>query len=89
MDSINKIICKYITVNWLAPWLKEGKSQVAFGNKHNVEESTVRKLKGEKEYRIPVETLYRICKERNINLSEFFKELEEKHPPIRVNKSKK
>lgn len=75
MDTNSKI-CGYITKEWLNPWLKSGKSQTAFANAHNVEESTIRKIKGTKTYRIPVETLQRICESRNIKLSEFFKLIE-------------
>ena len=75
MTDVNSKICAYITKEWLNPWLKEGKSQTSFANAHNVEESTIRKLKGTKTYRIPVETLQKICDARNINLSEFFKQV--------------
>lgn len=74
--NANSKICDYITKAWLNPWLKEGKSQTAFANAHHVEESTVRKIKGSNEYRIPVETLQRICEARNIKLSDFFKLIE-------------
>ncbi len=73
MKSINNQICSYITKEWLHPWLKEGKSQNSFAITHDIDESTIRKIKGEKEYRIPVETLIKICEARNIKLSEFFK----------------
>lgn len=72
MTSINVKICSYITKEWLFPWLKEGKSQNSFAIKHNIDESTIRKIKGKKEYRIPVETLIKICEARDIRLSEFF-----------------
>ncbi|WP_422350891.1 helix-turn-helix domain-containing protein [Flagellimonas sp.] len=73
MPNINSKICSYITKEWLFPWLKEGKSQSAFANRYNIDESTVRKIKGTKEYRIPVETLNRICEAKGLKLSEFFK----------------
>jgi len=76
MTNINVKICIYITQEWLYPWLKEGKSQNAFAIKHNVDESTIRKIKSEKEYRIPVETLNKICESRGIKLSDFFKTIE-------------
>ena len=72
MTEINSKICGYITKEWLTPWVKAGKSQTAFADAHNVEESTIRKIKGEKKYRIPVETLEKICEARNLKLSEFF-----------------
>lgn len=73
MTSINEKISSYITKEWLYPWLKEGKSQNAFAFKHNIDESTVRKIKGKNEYRIPVETLIKICEARGVKLSDFFK----------------
>ncbi|WP_339700751.1 transcriptional regulator [uncultured Marixanthomonas sp.] len=73
MADINKLISEYITKEWLTPWLNSNKSQRAFADHHNIEESIVRKIKSTEEYRIPVETLYKICQSRNITLSEFFK----------------
>jgi DNA-binding Xre family transcriptional regulator len=61
MIDINEKICTYITKNWLIPWLKENKSQNSFAKNHDIEESTVRKIKSDTTYRIPVETLYKIC----------------------------
>ncbi len=72
MIDINEKICYYITKNWLIPWLKENKSQNSFAKNHDIEESTVRKIKSDNAYRIPVETLYRICKARKITLEQFF-----------------
>ncbi len=76
MVRINKIICEYITKEWLTPWLNSNKSQRSFADHHNIEESIVRKIKSPKEYRIPVESLYKICESRNITLSDFFKLIE-------------
>ena len=76
MTGINKIISEYITKEWLTPWLNSNKSQRSFADYHNIEESIVRKIKSTKEYRIPVETLHKICESRNISLSEFFMEIE-------------
>ncbi|MFH6987960.1 helix-turn-helix domain-containing protein [Flavobacterium collinsii] len=73
MVDVNDRICAYIVKEWLSPWLKEGKSQTAFANVHNVDEGTVRKIKSHKKYRIPVETLNKICEVRQITLSDFFK----------------
>ena len=75
MTNINVEICSYITNEWLHPWLKEGKSQNAFAIMHNIDESTVRKIKHKNDYRIPVETLHRICEGRGMELSDFFKML--------------
>lgn len=76
MRSINTIICDYINKEWLLPWLESGQSQRAFADCNNIEESIVRKIKGTQEYRIPVETLYKICQARNLKLSDFFKLIE-------------
>jgi len=75
MTDVNKKICDYIVKEWLAPWIKEGKSQTSFANSHNVEESTIRKIKGNNTYRIPVETLYKICEARKLSLADFFKKV--------------
>ena len=76
MTDINYLICQFIFKEWLTPWLDEGKSQTSFANAHNVEESTIRKIKKNDNYRIPVETLQKICESRNLSLSEFFKLIE-------------
>nr|WP_298332460.1 helix-turn-helix domain-containing protein [uncultured Christiangramia sp.] len=75
MSDINMLICQYITREWLEPWIKEKKSQRAFADKSNVEESIIRKIKKGEEYRIPVETLERICEGQGITLQTFFKKL--------------
>lgn len=75
MVDVNKKICDFIVKEWLTPWLNDGKSQTSFANAHNVEESTIRKIKGNKVYRIPVETLYKICDARNLSLEDFFKKV--------------
>ncbi|MDN3692440.1 helix-turn-helix transcriptional regulator [Chryseobacterium tructae] len=77
MTDINEKICSYITKKWLIPWLQEGKSQNSFAKSHGVEESTIRKIKSEETYRIPVETLFKICEARKISLSDFFKLINE------------
>lgn len=76
MTDVNKKICSFIVSEWLNPWIKEGKSQTSFANIHNIEESTIRKIKGSKTYRIPVETLNRICEARDLKLAAFFKLLD-------------
>lgn len=75
MGDINGEICSYITKEWLYPWLKAGKSQNSFAILHNIDESTVRKIKRKNGYRIPVETLLKICDSRGVKLSEFFENL--------------
>ena len=75
MAEINHIICQFITKEWLEPWLNERKSQRAFADKSNVEESIIRKIKSNSEYRIPVETLERICEGQGVTLQAFFKKI--------------
>lgn len=77
MTDINEKICLFITKQWLMPWLKENKSQNSFAKAHDIEESTIRKIKSDINYRIPVETLYKMCKARNITLENFFKLINE------------
>tara|TARA_R110002049_G_scaffold57021_3_gene156805 strand:+ start:8139 stop:8372 length:234 start_codon:yes stop_codon:yes gene_type:complete len=72
MSEINMEICNFITREWLFPWLNEGQSHSSFANNHNIDESTVRKIKSKNGYRIPVETLNKICEAKNLKLSEFF-----------------
>lgn len=80
--DINKAICDFITQEWIDPFIQNGGSQVEFADRHNILESTVRKIKGKSEYRIPVETLFKICQERKISMSDFFKGIEKKFPDL-------
>ena len=82
--DINKVICEFITKEWINPFLANGGSQVEFADNHNILESTVRKIKTKSSYRIPVETLFKICQERKISISDFFQEIEKKFPEIRI-----
>lgn len=75
MAAINVLICDYITREWLQPWFDQKKSQRAFADKCNVEESIIRKIRGKQEYRIPVETLEKICDGQGMTLQIFFKKL--------------
>lgn len=75
MAAINFIICEYITKEWLQPWLDQNHSQRSFADKCNVEERIIRKIKGKVEYRIPVETLEKICDGQGVSLQTFFKKL--------------
>lgn len=79
-EDINRAICDFITKEWIDPFLEKGGSQVEFADRHNILESTVRKIKSKSEYRIPVETLFKICQERKISMSDFFKGIEKKFP---------
>ena len=41
-------------------------------------------MKREEGYEIPLSTIYSICKKENLNLSEFFKKVEEMFPEIKI-----
>ena len=84
--DINKAICEYITKEWINPFLENGGTQVGFADNHNILESTVRKIKNTPNYRIPVETLFKICQERRISVSDFFILLEKEFPKLKVEK---
>lgn len=75
MASINFIICDFISKEWIQPWLDQKRSQRSFADKCNVEEGIIRKIRGKAEYRIPVETLEKICDGQGITLHTFFKKL--------------
>lgn len=72
MSGINKTICNYIANEWVSKY----KSYRSFALDHDIDEKTVRKIISEKGYRIPVETLKKICDGKHITLSDFFKLLE-------------
>jgi len=57
MSSINKEICDYINKTWIT----REKSFRSFALDHDIDEKVVRKISANKNYRIPVETLKRIC----------------------------
>ena len=80
--DINLAICEFITKEWIDPFLSHGGTQVEFADHHNILESTVRKIKSKSNYRIPVETLFKICQEKRLNISDFFKEVEKMFPDI-------
>lgn len=84
--DINKAICEFITIKWIEPFLSNGGTQVEFADNHNILESTVRKIKNKSGYRIPVETLFKICQEKRINTSDFFKDIEEMFPEAKSKK---
>lgn len=79
MDSINVIICRYIYKNWIV----NAQSQRAFASDHDIEESTVRKIKNtalgtnNTEYNIPINTLRKICVAEDLSLEEFFKRIKQ------------
>ncbi|WP_294232658.1 transcriptional regulator [uncultured Chryseobacterium sp.] len=82
MDSekdINIAICKYIYNNWIST----AKSQRQFATDHEIEESTVRKIKNialgtsKTDYNMTINTLHKICQSRKTSLENFFKLVKE------------
>lgn len=74
MADINKIICNYITLEWM----NEYKSVRAFALDHYIDEKTARKIKKKEGYRMPVSTLKKMCDAKEISLSYFFDIIEKK-----------
>ena len=70
--------------NAISEWIEDAKSNRDFALNHNIDEKIVRRILDEKEYRIPVETLKKICDARQIKLSEFFKLVEDKFPDLKI-----
>jgi DNA-binding Xre family transcriptional regulator len=73
MSDINKKVCNYIANEWIS----SSKSNRSFALDHNIDEKTVRKILQENGYRIPIETIEKICEAKEIKLSTFFSLLEE------------
>ena len=71
MFNINEEIYNYISVEWISKY----PSNRSFALDHDIDEKIVRKILDENEYRIPVETLKKICDSRELKLSDFFKKL--------------
>lgn len=72
--ELNFAICTYIYVNWIS----KAKSQRDFAFKHDIEESTVRKIKNvalrtnKTDYNMYLTTLAKICRKEELSLNEFF-----------------
>jgi len=68
------IICRYIYANWIV----NAQSQREFASVHEIEESTVRRIKNialgtaKTDYNMSLKTLNKICQKRGISLEEFF-----------------
>lgn len=77
MQDVNQLVCNYIYENWIKPWLQDGKKLAKFSKDHNLEGKVTRKICSPQGYRMPIETLNKICEARNISLSAFFVEVEE------------
>jgi DNA-binding Xre family transcriptional regulator len=66
-------------------WIGKVKNNSAFANEHNIDEKTVRLIKEKKNYRTSIDTIINICEAKNINLSQFFREVEEMFPEAKIN----
>lgn len=72
MQDLYDIINDFITREWIGP---SEESARAFATNHDIDEKTVRRIKGWKEasYQITIYTLEKICTARDLTLEEFFK----------------
>lgn len=68
MIDENKKIVNYIKVHYADPMNNNSK----FAKENNIDEKTVRKIRDDKEYKIGLSTIIKICKGNNITLAEFF-----------------
>ena len=68
MADLSRKICDYIT----SEWISKAKSNRQFAIEHNVDEKTVRRIIGDPDYEMTLETLEKICEGRGIKLGEFF-----------------
>lgn len=59
----------------LCDWIKLATSNREFALNHNIDEKTVRRIL-EKEYKVSIGTLQKICEARNLKISDFFKLVE-------------
>lgn len=66
----------FVISSAISEWIKKAKSNRDFALNHNIDEKIVRRILDEKEYRIPVETLKKICDARQLKLSDFFRGIE-------------
>jgi len=59
----------------LCEWIAAASSNRDFALNHNIDEKTVRRIL-DREYKISIGTLQKICEARNLSLSNFFELLE-------------
>lgn len=67
-------------------WLKKVTNNTEFAHKNNIDEKTVRNLKGFKTESASLQTIINICETQGVNLSDFFKEAEKLFPELQVKK---
>lgn len=71
----DKYICDYISKEWFS----NGESNSSLGKKFGVDRRIIGKIKEEDGYRIPMSSLAIIVFNKNIQLSDFFKLIEERY----------
>lgn len=69
MSDLDSRICDYISKEWIG----ETQAKTEFALNHNIDEKTARRIYNDKNYKITLYTLNKICEARNIKLSDFFK----------------
>jgi hypothetical protein len=82
MVDRNLIIVEFLYKKWIG----KVENNSAFADEHNINEKTVRLIKERKSYRTSIDTIINICEAENMNLSQFFKEVEEMFPDFKINK---
>lgn len=67
-------------------WIKQVINNTEFAHKNNIDEKTVRNIKGLKTEGASLQTIINICETQGINLSDFFKEAEKLFPELKIKK---
>lgn len=67
-------------------WISKVTNNSEFAKNHNIDEKTVRLIKYRKSYRTSLETIENICEAENMNLSQFFQEVEKMFPEVQFEK---
>lgn len=67
-------------------WISKVTNNSEFAKNHNIDEKTVRLIKDRRNYRTSLETIENICEAENMNLSQFFQEVEKMFPEVKFEK---
>ncbi|MDO6761889.1 transcriptional regulator [Tamlana sp. 2_MG-2023] len=71
MRILERKICEYISKKWIG----DDQAKTQFALNHNIDEKTARRIYSDKDYKISLYTVKKICEARGIKLSDFFKEI--------------
>ena len=82
MVDRNKKIVEFLHTKWIS----SVKNNSKFALDHRIDEKTVRLIKDKGDYRTRLDTMINICEGENLNLSQFFQELEQEHPEFKFSK---